>query len=145
MSSYRPDRGYYGRTISRLRGVPLKLAEPDPSTAAPVGRTTGHRRAARVARIAVLGAGDTAALLLAGLSAYALWALPAKGQSLALYLEVAPLIAVFLVGYAQAGLYPGFGVGPVETLRRLSYATTFGFLVLAAFSFALKLPPSTPG
>jgi Undecaprenyl-phosphate galactose phosphotransferase WbaP len=119
----------------------LKLAESDPSTAAPAGRSAGHPRAARVARIAVLGAGDTSALLLASLSAYALWALPAKGQSLALYLAIAPLISIFLVGYAQAGLYPGFGVGPVETLRRLSYATAFGFLVLAAFSFALKLPP----
>jgi Undecaprenyl-phosphate galactose phosphotransferase WbaP len=48
---------------------------------------------------------------------------------------------LFLAGYAQAGLYPGFGLGPVETLRRTSYVTAFGFLVLAAFSFALKLPP----
>lgn len=120
---------------------PLKLAEPDASTSARVGRSAGRRRTARVARVLVLCAGDSFALLLAGLSAYALWALPARGQSLSLYLEVVPVIAVFLVGYAQAGLYPGFGVGPVETLRRLSYATTFGFLVLAAFSFALKLPP----
>jgi Undecaprenyl-phosphate galactose phosphotransferase WbaP len=48
---------------------------------------------------------------------------------------------MFVVGYAQAGLYPAFGLGPVETLRRLTYVTAFGFLVLAAFSFALKLPP----
>jgi FlaA1/EpsC-like NDP-sugar epimerase len=38
------------------------------------------------------------------------------------------------------GLYPGFGVGAAETLRRLSYCTSFVFLVLAAGSFALKLP-----
>ena len=48
---------------------------------------------------------------------------------------------LFVVGYAQAGLYPGFGLGPVETLRRLFYVTAFGYLILAAFSFALKLPP----
>jgi Undecaprenyl-phosphate galactose phosphotransferase WbaP len=81
------------------------------------------------------------ALAAAGLAAYALWALPARGQAGALYLQLAPLVALFLFGYAQAGLYPGFGLGPVEALRRLSYVTAFGFLVLAAFAFALKLPP----
>jgi Undecaprenyl-phosphate galactose phosphotransferase WbaP len=99
-----------------------------------------RRRASRAGRVAVLCLTDVAALLLAGVSAYALWALPAKGQPLALYFEIAPLIAVFVLGYAQAGLYPGFGLGPVETLRRLTYITAFGFLVLAAFSFALKVP-----
>ena len=73
--------------------------------------------------------------------AYLLWALPARGQSSVLYLQLAPLLSLFIVGYARAGLYPGFGLGPVEITRRLSYVTAFGFLVLAAFSFALKLPP----
>lgn len=120
---------------------PLKLAEPEPPSAVRTDRSADRRLAARGGRIAVLAASDAVALLLAGLAAYLLWALPAKGQSPAVYLEAVPLVVVFLAGYAQAGLYPGFGVGPVETLRRLSYATTFGFLVLAAFSFALKLPP----
>lgn len=89
----------------------------------------------------MLGAGDLCALVAAGASAYMLWALPARGQSLTLYLQIAPLVSLFIFGYAQAGLYPGFGLGPVETFRRLSYVTAFGFLVLAAFSFVLKLPP----
>jgi Undecaprenyl-phosphate galactose phosphotransferase WbaP len=96
---------------------------------------------ARAARVAVLMASDLAALIAAGGAAYVLWALPARGQSLALYLQIAPLVSLFLFGYGQAGLYPGFGLGPVEILRRLSYVTGFGFLVLAAFGFALKLPP----
>ena len=58
-----------------------------------------------------------------------------------MYAGLAPLVLLFLLGYGRAELYPGFGVGPVETLRRLSYVTGFGFLVLAAFSFALKLSP----
>jgi Undecaprenyl-phosphate galactose phosphotransferase WbaP len=62
-------------------------------------------------------------------------------QPFALYLNLAPLLALFLFGYAFAGLYPGFGLGPVETFRRQSYVTAFGFLILAAFSFAFKLPP----
>jgi Undecaprenyl-phosphate galactose phosphotransferase WbaP len=51
-----------------------------------------------------------------------------------------PLLLLFPLGYAGAGLYPGFGVGAVETLRRISYCTSFEFLVLAAASFVLKLP-----
>jgi Undecaprenyl-phosphate galactose phosphotransferase WbaP len=94
-----------------------------------------------VARTVILCSSDLVALVLAGLVGYALWALPARSQSLALYLSLAPLLALFIFGYALAGLYPGFGLGPVETLRRQSYVTGFGFLVLAAFSFAFKLPP----
>src|SRR4029079_19532977 len=96
---------------------------------------------ARAARVAVLLASDLGAQIAAGGAAYVLWALPARGQSLALYLQIAPLVSLFLFGYGQAGLYPGFGLGPVEILRRLSYVTAFGYLVLAAFGFALKLPP----
>jgi Undecaprenyl-phosphate galactose phosphotransferase WbaP len=83
---------------------------------------------------------DMSALVLAGIIAYLVWALPMREQSAGLYLELAPLTLLFILGYARAGLYPGLGLGPVETLRRLSLVTTFGFLVLAAFSFALKLP-----
>jgi Undecaprenyl-phosphate galactose phosphotransferase WbaP len=98
------------------------------------------RRVARFARLGLLAATDFVALILAGVLAYAIYALPVKEQSLALYLELLPLISLFLLGYAQSGLYPGFGLGPVETLRRQSYVTAFGYLVLAAFTFALKLP-----
>ncbi len=98
------------------------------------------RRVARLARVAVLATTDFVALVLAGGLAYSIWALPVKGQSVTLYLELIPLISLFLFGYAQSGLYPGLGLGPVETLRRQSYVTAFGYLVLAAFTFALKLP-----
>ncbi len=65
-----------------------------------------------------------------------------RDQPFALYVELAPLALLFLFGYAVAGLYPGFGLGPVETLRRQSYVTASSFLLLAAVSFALKLPPT---
>src|SRR5262245_58025533 len=103
--------------------------------------TRDPRMLIRVMRIAVLAAADLSALILAMTSAYLLWALPILNQELGLYANLAPLAALFIFGYALAGLYPGFGLGPVETLRRLSYATAFGFLILAAFSFAFKLPP----
>src|SRR5262245_34863007 len=106
----------------------------------PVGITLGDSTAARAACIVVLAVSDALALIGALAIAYLLWALPIKHQSALLYLELVPLVPLFLLGYAQSGLYPGFGLGPVETLRRQSYVTTFGFVILATFSFALKLP-----
>lgn len=94
----------------------------------------------RLARTAMLAAHDAAMLAMAGTIAYVSWAAPMRGQSPSMYLELAPLVGLFIAGYARAGLYPGIGLGPVEMLRRFSYITTFGFLVLAAFSFALKVP-----
>jgi Undecaprenyl-phosphate galactose phosphotransferase WbaP len=95
---------------------------------------------ARAGRLLVLALTDFAALLLAGALAYLLWARPVRDQSPELYLGLAPLLSLFLLGYAQAGLYPGFGLGPVEILRRVSLVTLTGYLVLASFSFAFKLP-----
>jgi Undecaprenyl-phosphate galactose phosphotransferase WbaP len=94
----------------------------------------------RAARSGLLAASDALMLGLATSVAYASWAAPMRDQSAAMYLELWPLALLFIAGYARAGLYPGLGLGPVELLRRLTYVTTFGFLVLAAFSFALKLP-----
>jgi CoA-binding protein/sugar transferase len=115
----------------------LPLQPRSPAVAA----TPEYPLAARITRVAVLSAADLSALILAGLAAYLTWALPVKAQSIRTYVGLLPLLSLFIAGYAQAGLYPGFGLGPVETLRRLSYVTLFGFLVLAVFPFALKLPP----
>lgn len=95
---------------------------------------------ARVARVALLAAADLAALLVAASLAYALWALPVRAQLPGLYVRLLPFLPLFALGYAQAGLYPGFGLGPVERLRRFTLTTLFVFLVLASFGFALKLP-----
>ena len=116
--------------------MPNPVAHPNPM----VRDVAGAHWANRVARWCFLAATDATALLLSAAFAYLLWALPIREQSPGLYLQLSPLVFLFVVGYAQAGLYPGFGLGPVETLRRLVYVTAFGFLVLAAFSFALKLP-----
>jgi Undecaprenyl-phosphate galactose phosphotransferase WbaP len=48
---------------------------------------------------------------------------------------------VFISVYAVLGLYPGLGLGGVETLRRLSLGTLLSFAFLAAATFALKVPP----
>jgi len=95
----------------------------------------------RLARNGLLACVDAAMLSLAVSIGYLAWAAPIHQQSSAMYLELAPLLLLFVAGYARAGLYPGLGIGPVETLRRASFVTTFGFLILAAFSFVLKVQP----
>src|SRR5688572_12406364 len=70
----------------------MKLTESLPAPARVVsGSSAGNRTLARAARIVVLGAGDMSALVVSGLAAYLLWALPARGQSLDLYWQLAPL------------------------------------------------------
>jgi len=94
----------------------------------------------RPARVATLILSDVLALLVAGSAAYLLWALPVRNMSAEMYLELWPFLALFILGYAQAGLYPGFGLGPVETFRRFSLVTFFSLTILAAVTFAFKLP-----
>ncbi|MEZ5313261.1 MAG: hypothetical protein R2862_06185 [Thermoanaerobaculia bacterium] len=83
---------------------------------------------------------DSLAIVASGLFAFLAWARPVRGQDLALYSELWILLPLFLLGFAQAGLYPGTGLGPVATLRRTSYVSALTFLLLAGLSFALQLP-----
>ena len=95
---------------------------------------------AGAARVLMLGAADAVALLLAATLAFLLWASPVRNQDPSLYLPLLPGLLLFLFGYYQADLYPGFGLGPVETLRRYWLLTAGGFVALAAFTFVLKIP-----
>ena len=81
------------------------------------------------------------ALCTAACLGYFVWVRPILQQSPAIYVDLLPFLWLFPLGYMAMGLYPGFGVGAVETLRRLSCCTSFAFLVLAAASFVLKWPP----
>jgi Undecaprenyl-phosphate galactose phosphotransferase WbaP len=83
---------------------------------------------------------DLLALSLAWGVAYALWGWGKLHQDPRLYLEAAPLLFLFLLAYAQAGLYPGFGVGAVELLRRLTLRTSLVFLVVSGVTYWAKLP-----
>jgi Undecaprenyl-phosphate galactose phosphotransferase WbaP len=94
----------------------------------------------KVADISILLLTDILALLVATSMGYLLWVGPVLHQSPAAYLNLSPLLWLFPLGYAGAGLYPGFGLGAVEILRRLSHCTSFAFLIMAAASFVLKLP-----
>ncbi|HPW55250.1 MAG: exopolysaccharide biosynthesis polyprenyl glycosylphosphotransferase [Thermoanaerobaculaceae bacterium] len=113
---------------------------PDAADRRLTGRPFGRRRWTTVAEIAALAFGDTSALVLAWTLAFHLWARPVLGQPATVYLELAPVLPLLLLAYAEGGLYPGFGLGAVTILRRVSLRTSLMFFLLAAVTFAFKLP-----
>ena len=106
-----------------------------------IGEASRSLRWPRMVCIAVLLLTDMVALSVAVFLGYLLWTRPVLRQPSSVYMDLIPLLLLFPLGYAGAGLYPGFGMGAVETLRRLSCCTSAVFLVMAAFSFVFKLPP----
>ncbi len=89
----------------------------------------------------MLASVDLVALTCAALLGYVLWAAPILHQPAALYGKACILLTFFPLIYGAMGLYRSFGPGPVETIRRLTYASSLGFLLLTAASFSLKLEP----
>jgi Undecaprenyl-phosphate galactose phosphotransferase WbaP len=94
------------------------------------------------ARCGILAALDLLALAMSAGLGYWLWPHQVLGQTLATYSREVPLICLLPVGYAAAGLYPGFGLGAIETLRKATFCTTIGYVSFAASVFLLKLPDS---
>lgn len=111
-------------------------AVPRPGALVTVKRVRG----ARFLRVGILLIADLSALLLAGALAYLLWAKVVRNQPAGVYVELLALLPLFPLAYARWGLYPGFGLGPVELLRRLSLGSGFIFVLVASFSFVLRVP-----
>ncbi|ROL62145.1 undecaprenyl-phosphate galactose phosphotransferase WbaP [Bacteroidetes/Chlorobi group bacterium ChocPot_Mid] len=60
---------------------------------------------------------------------------------LGLYLQILPfVICLFPFAFYIKGLYPGFGIDPIEELRILTYSSTIVFAILATASFLFKGP-----
>ena len=107
--------------------LPKRREPPSAGRAEPLAEPSfANPTYARGLRVAALMATDFASLCASGAAAYLLWALPMRHQSPDMYLRLLPLLTLFIVGFAAAGLYPGFGLGPVETLRGLSLVSSFG-------------------
>ncbi len=75
----------------------------------------------------------------------AAWWLAVQGRLLAggvlspeLYWRLWPGLALFVAAYAAQGLYPGFGLNPVEELRRTTVSTSLVHLVLGAATFLVR-------
>ena len=81
-----------------------------------------------LARNSVLLFCDLSALLIASMLGYVAWAEAILHQPASQYFSLLPLLCLFPFAYAAAGLYPGFGLGAVEILRRLFYCTSISFL-----------------
>jgi Undecaprenyl-phosphate galactose phosphotransferase WbaP len=136
-------------TVTALRRPDGAVLEADlgaPSVLEPATKSARQLEVAgatwwsRVSRVAILASVDAAALVLAGTVAFALWAHGVLHQPASLYYELLPLVVIFLLSFAKGGLYPGFGVGAVETIRQATNRTSFVFVMLASASFVLKLP-----
>lgn len=117
-------------------GHPSKVEE----ASRPSRRQDKLPRWPRLVRPAVLAACDLSVIAGCGYVAAWFWGVGVRRQPIAMYLDLWPLLGLFLLGFAMAGLYSGFGLGAVETLRRFSLSTSFVFLLVAAASFALKIP-----
>jgi Undecaprenyl-phosphate galactose phosphotransferase WbaP len=52
-----------------------------------------------------------------------------------LYLQLFPVLGLFILAYATVGLYPGVAVSPVDEVRWTTLTTTLIYLVLAATIF----------
>ncbi|HSM83950.1 MAG TPA: undecaprenyl-phosphate galactose phosphotransferase WbaP [Nodosilinea sp.] len=88
--------------------------------------------------VVILGASDLLALTLAALVAVYLRLLFGGQYEPILYGQLWPILGVFLLAYAAAGLYPAVGLSPVDELRRVCLYTTFTYLVLGAGLFLTR-------
>jgi Undecaprenyl-phosphate galactose phosphotransferase WbaP len=91
-----------------------------------------------LATAAVLLAADAVALTAAGWLGYFFWSRVNSAIGVEFYYQLAPALAVSLVIYACAGLYPGAGLSPVEELRRIVLATTAVCLISTGAIFLSK-------
>ena len=84
---------------------------------------------------ATLIASDLLALTFAAFVSVSLWYLIQRKLEPGFYLTLSPLLGMFLIVYAAAGLYPGVALHPVEELRRLTVSTSVVYASLAAILF----------
>lgn len=78
---------------------------------------------------------DLAALFTAGILAYALRSLFPNILNADLYLQICPLLLFFIPLYAALNLYPGITIPMPDVLKRMTTATSLGFLFFSAMLF----------
>ena len=97
---------------------------------------TRHTTALKMQFVMVIS--DTMALLCGGMfSVYLRYIFEGK-FTLSFYWSLWPVLCIFLMSYALAGLYPGILTSPPEELKKTSQATSFCFVLLAVAVFLLK-------
>lgn len=109
---------------------------PSPDGFGEAAADIAPQRARPAATVLLLVLGDLLAAGLSGVIALWLRHLFIGSLSYGTYLRLAPALLLFPLSYAHAGLYPGYGVGPVDQLRRIfRYSTLVALLVLSSSFF----------
>lgn len=111
-----------------------------PGTSHPASApTVAAAHAARPAlAVLLLLLADVLAAAVAGVAGFGLRGLWLGHLNPAPYLTLAPAVWLFPLTFWLRGLYPGFGLEPVEELRQLVTGTTVVYAALAASSFLFK-------
>ena len=112
-----------------------------PGVNAPIALPRPKRRLSSLFQFGALLFADLTALTISALIAYAVWGFGEIGQPFVIYARLFPFLALFPFIFAAFGLYPGFGLGAPEIIRRLVSATSLTFVLLAGATFIVKLPP----
>ncbi|HUY27499.1 MAG TPA: exopolysaccharide biosynthesis polyprenyl glycosylphosphotransferase [Candidatus Binataceae bacterium] len=101
-----------------------------------------NRRLSSLFQFGALLFADVFALMASGFIAYFVWGFGELAQPFAMYARLLPLLVLFPCIYAVFGLYPGFGLGAPEIIRRVVSATSLSFVLLAGATFIVKLSPA---
>lgn len=88
--------------------------------------------------ISIFALSDIICLIVAAISSIYL-RLAFNGQyAPSLYLQLWPLLSLFVMAYGVAGLYPAVCISPVEELRRICLSTTLTYLALGSAIFLFQ-------
>ena len=87
----------------------------------------------------LLMSGDLFGLSAAIFSSAAVRHMFAGNYELSLYLQLWPILLIFLVVYSLSGLYPAVVFNAVTEIRQVAIATTLVYLILAVLTFMLRV------
>ena len=88
--------------------------------------------------VSLLTFSDILSLLISGALAIGVRRLLDSAFDPAMYVQLWPVVGLFVLVYTLAGLYPGVGLALPEELRRLVLTTSLVYLALGAGSFLFK-------
>jgi Undecaprenyl-phosphate galactose phosphotransferase WbaP len=115
----------------------MSTARPAPFPV-PIERPRLHRAIAQQWSAAALLLADSSALILSAALSVAVWHAFDSRLMPSFYAGIWPVLFLFPLAYAAYGLYPGFGRGPVDELRRTSICTSLVYAALAVTIFLMK-------
>lgn len=95
----------------------------------------------RIGIVVLLFLADLTTVTAAGVGAYATWGVAGASLVHEVYYPLLLALPIFPLAFLVAGLYPGYGLGPVEVMRRYAWSLTFVYLLLGTATFLFKVGP----